>query len=925
MDHTQQHDTPWPPAEPGINGWNAVWIEDLRQRWQQDPKAVPDSWQHFFAGFALGDSTSDADGETHGQRSVDALIDAHRRWGHLAANIDPLGQRARDLGTLELEAWGLSQADLDRRFDPGTLPLPPNTMLREIIRTLRECWCGSIGIESEHLSCPTRRAWWRERVESPEHVATPSDETRHRVLHDLQRATGLERFLMKRYVGSKWFSLEGGEALIPMLVTMLDEAAHEGVQEVAFGMAHRGRVNVLVNILEKSYDQLFTEFEESWTEDFLESGGDVKYHRGFSADIKTPSGDSIHVSMASNPSHLEWGHPVVLGRVRAKQRLRGDTRRSQCLPILIHGDAALPGQGIVQELANMAGLSSYDVGGSIHLVINNQIGFTADHEECFSGTYCTDVLRAHGVPILHVNGLDPDQCLRAMELAVQWRQQFGTDVAIDLWGWRRYGHNETDEPSFTNPILYQHVANATSVVESYAQRMAEDGLIDTASKEAADQRLLEVMSEAQDRVRATPVRPTPPAFDDHSTWAGFSTHWHDDPIETCVPREVLSQIADAFGKIPTGFKPHRKLERLLQERASSIREDAPLDWAMGELFAYGSLLLDGYPIRLTGEDCQRGTFSHRHAVLRDAHTGDVWSPLDHIDTGQSRMCVHNSPVTESGCIGFEYGYSLGDPNMLVIWEAQFGDFANVGQVYFDQFIASAERKWRRNSGMVCLLPHGYEGMGPEHSSARVERFLQLCADENMEVVIPTTPAQMFHLLRRQMRRPFRKPLIVMTPKSLLRHKSAVSRVNELCHGQFEAVLPDPEISPASADRILLCSGKIGWDLMAARHEAGSQACVIRIEQLYPFPEDRIRTLLNDIPNNIPLIWVQEEPRNAGGWTFMSDVFLERFDRHITFIGRPANASPAVGSARLHRAEQARLLASAIGTSDPSATHQEQQA
>ncbi len=907
-----------PPAAPGVNAWNAPWVADMHERWTADPSAVPESWRHFFAGFELGASGRDAPA---GQAGVDRLIDDRRRFGHLAADLDPLGLRAPVRPCPPPESFGLTASDFGRVFDPGDLPIDGPATLQNIERTLGTAWCGTLGIESEHIRCDRQRHWWRAKVESSDHARPRSCESRKRILLGLQQATGLERFLMRRYVGSKWFSLEGCETLIPLLAEMLDTAARDDVAEVAFGMAHRGRVNVLVNILEKSYDQLFTEFEEAWTEDFVESGGDVKYHRGYSSSILTSSGRPMHVTMASNPSHLEWGHPVVLGRVRAKQRLRGDTNRRRCLPVLIHGDAALPGQGVVQELANMAELSPYDVGGSIHVVVNNQIGFTAEHEEAFASVYCTDVLRGQDIPILHVNAADPDQCIRAARLAVQWRQEFGRDVAIDLWGWRRYGHNETDEPGFTNPAMYRHIREQPAIVEHYAAQLAAAGVIDPANADQAEQHLLDVMDEAQQRIRSQPVRPTPPAFDDSSTWAGFEKAWSATHVDTSIPRGELERIATALGQVPDGFTPHPKLAKVLAQRRAAVHDDQPLDWAMGELLAYGSLLLDGYPIRLTGEDCQRGTFSHRHAVLFDSETGTLWSPLDHIDTGQSRMCIHNSPVTESACIGFEYGYSLGDPNMLVVWEAQFGDFANVGQVYFDQFIASAERKWKRNSGLVCLLPHGYEGMGPEHSSARLERFLQLCADDNMEVVVPTTPAQMFHLLRRQMRRPFRKPLIVLTPKSLLRHKRAVSKAADFTDGLFQTVLDDPMApDPTAVHRVLFCTGKVGWDLIAHREQqpGATGTAVVRIEQLYPFPHAEVAAILNRYAVAEHHIWVQEEPHNAGGWTWMADTFRDTFSMRLDVISRPANASPAVGSAKLHRVEQLAILDAALAVASPAA-------
>ncbi len=903
-------------ADPSVNGWNAQWVDDLYRQWAQVPEAVPESWQRFFEGFELG--TGSASDHTHcgdpKQAGVTRLIERYRRWGHEAARIDPLNRRMRHSEMLTLESVGLSEADLDCQYQTSDLDMKSPATLRAIIERLDTAWCGTIGVEFSHLRCSDRRGWWRDAMESmPPHGGLDND-TRLRVLRDLEEASGLERFLSRRYVGSKWFSLAGGEVLIPMLQHLVQRAAEDGVEEVAFGMAHRGRINVLVNILQKSYGQLFTEFEESWTEDFLDSGGDVKYHRGYSTDITADCGRAVHLTMASNPSHLEWGHPVVLGRLRAKQRLRGDTTRRRSVPVLVHGDAALPGQGIVQELCNASALEAYNVGGSIHIVINNQIGFTAEPHDCFAGPYCTDVLRGHDIPILHLNGDDPDRCVAAMELALRYRQQFGSDVAIDLWGYRVHGHNETDEPAFTNPMLYHAIGVQEPVVKLYARTLADEGLIKADQVEENEKRLLEAMSQAQDRIKNAPIRPTPPAFNDESTWAGFSKAWANETIDTAVPRNVLDRIAQSLGTLPDGFTPNKNLARRLEERRTAISTNAPLDWAMGELLAYGSLLLDGYPIRLTGEDVQRGTFSHRHVVLFDGQTGDTWSPLNDIEVGQSYMCVHNSPVTEGGCIGFEYGYSMGDPNMLVIWEAQFGDFANAGQVYFDQFIASAEQKWKRHSGLVCLLPHGYEGAGPEHSSARLERFLQLCADENMEVIQPTTPSQMFHLLRRQMRRRFRKPLVVLTPKSLLRHAAASSSVDELTNGCFQHVIDDPSAKPESVDRVLFCSGKIAYDLLAAREHdnIGTNTAIVRIEQLYPFPNERIKMIRQRYTAASEWVWTQEEPRNAGAWTWVADRFRQSFQQQLGFVGRPANASPAVGSARQHQLEQRLVIETALG-------------
>lgn len=907
------------PASEALNGWNAEWVEALQAQWKRDPASVAGTWAEFFRGFELGTTTADRDSDESGdghalQARVDALIRRYRLLGCFAADLDPLGLLPCDDIALQIESVGLQEDMLDALVDTGDLPLQGPATVRRIIEHLQQAWCGTLTAEVEHIRDPAKRAWLRNAIESRERSNTVDGPMRSRILRELQQATGLERFLMRRYIGKKWFSLEGCESLIPMLNELLVAASEDGVEEVAFGMAHRGRINVLVNILEKSYDQLFTEFDESWGEDFTASGGDVKYHRGFSSDVITDTGAPLHLTMASNPSHLEWGHPVVVGRVRAKQRLRGDETRRTGLPLLVHGDASLPGQGVVQELLNLARLDGYNVGGSLHLVINNQIGFTAEMHEVTSGRFCTDIFRAFDFPVLHVNANDPEACVEAMLIAFKWRQQFGEDIVVDLVGYRKYGHNETDEPTFTNPVMYAAVKQQRPVIELYAEELRKRGLIGADEADQATRRLLEVMDEAQTRVKDTPVTPVPPAFDDRSTWAGFGQRYELQSPDTAVSRETLERIAEALGQTPGDFELHRKLQRLVSQRREAVANDMPLDWAMGELLAYGSLLLDGTPIRLTGEDCARGTFSHRHVVHYDAVTGAQWLPLNGMGPGQAKLCVHNSPVSEAGCLGFEYGYSLGDPHMLVIWEAQFGDFANAGQVYFDQFLASAEKKWRRFSGMVCYLPHGYEGQGPEHSSARIERMLQLCADQNMEVVNPTTPAQVFHMLRRQMLRGFRKPLIVFTPKSLLRLPAATSSVSDFTSGGFQCILDDTGVDPATAQRLIFCSGKVYYDLLAHRAKCADpgRTAVVRIEQLHPLDLDGIEAIIERYANVHTRLWVQEEPLNAGAWAWISDRFREHFQMPLQVISRAANATPAVASTHVHNDEQHHLLVEALG-------------
>ncbi|MEE2906453.1 MAG: 2-oxoglutarate dehydrogenase E1 component [Planctomycetota bacterium] len=911
-----------PPMSPSVNGWNGAYVDELYQQWHDNPDSVPDQWRSFFEGFDLGyrPPADDEAGTTATppnsiQEAADELIRRYRDLGHLAANLDPLQLQVRTCPELDPTAVGLNESDLDRSVDTRDLPLESPATIREVIEFMQRTWCSSLGAEISHIRDTQRRQWLQQHIEALGGKPAIGEVIQKRILRELQQATGLERFLMRRYIGKKWFSLEGCETLIPMLNELLVLASEDGAQEIAFGMAHRGRINVLVNILEKSYDQLFTEFEEAWAEDFLGAGGDVKYHRGFSSHVVTDAGKPLHLSMSSNPSHLEWGHPVVLGRARAKQRQRSDFNGSSSVPVLIHGDSSLPGQGITQELTNLSRLDAYTVGGSLHLVINNQIGFTIEQEHAYSGIYCTDFLRGIDLPVFHVNSCDPEMAVAVLLMAYEYRKAFQSDVVIDLWGFRKFGHNETDEAAFTNPLMAQTIKQTPSILDRYAQQLTEAGVVGSEESNQTTQRLMDLMNEAQERIKEQPVRPTPLALDDQSTWAGFSPDYNAEPVPTSVPRTRLEQIAESLGRIPEGFSVHHKLERILEIRSSTIAEDHPLDWAMGELLALGSLLGEGDNIRFTGEDCQRGTFSHRHAVLFDTKTGEPWIPLNHLGEQQGELGIYNSPVTESGCIGFEYGYSLGDPKMLVIWEAQFGDFANVGQVYFDQFIASAQKKWGRNSGLVCLLPHGYEGMGPEHSSARIERFLQLCADDNMEVVNPTTPAQMFHLLRRQMLRGFRKPLIVFTPKSLLRHESATSRVSDLTDHGFYRVIDDPLAEDSQADAnistVLLCSGKVYYDLVQHREETGqTDKAIVRVEQLYPFPQEEVLALFDRYPN-ASFTWVQEEPQNNGAWWFIYDWFRDNFERPISYVGRSANDSPAVGAATVHREEQHAILVRAF--------------
>ena len=905
-----------------VNGWNGEYVQQMHEQWSADPNSVDPSWQQFFQGFQLGSRLSQngehpaEDGGARiahtGQGKVDSLIYHYRAIGHLAAQIDPLGTERPFPEYLELSSFDLSEDDLDREFDPGHLPLPAPAKLRDIIDHLQATYCRHIGVEYMHIQDREQRRWLQQQIEPNRNQPDLDREQKMRILRELMEADGLEKFLAVRYQGKKRFSLEGGETLNCMLNEIIDMAPGEDVEELTIGMAHRGRINVLVNIMNKTYAQLFTEFEESWVEDFIEGGGDVKYHRGYSSDHVTSSGDAIRLTLSPNPSHLEFVNPVVVGRARAKQRTRKDSERRSCVPILIHGDAAFPAQGIVAELFNMTHLDGYTVGGSIHLIVNNQVGFTTNPSDAHSGTYCTEVAKMVEAPIFHVNGADPEACAYIARLALDYRQKYRNDVVIDMWCYRKYGHNEGDEPAFTQPLLYQRIKDHTPNLESYSQRLIEEGVLTEEEFNKLQDELKNKMDEAQTRTKDEPVSSTVEAF--RSSWSGLTEEYNDDPIETGVSKDKLAKVADALGHVPSDFNLHKALKkRLVGPRGEMVESDTKLDWGMGEMLAYGTLLLEGHAVRLTGQDVERGTFSHRHAVLFDQKTGEPYTQLNHIDDDQARFCIHNSPLTENACVGFEYGYSLGDPNMLVIWEAQFGDFCNGAQVFYDQFLSSAEVKWDRYTGLTLFLPHGYEGAGPEHSSARLERFLAQCAQNNMQVAYPTTPAQHFHMLRRQMKRKFRKPLIVMTPKSLLRHPRATSAVDDLVNDRFHHVLDDASIKkPDAVKRIIFCSGKVFYDLIEHRKKTEHEEfAVVRIEQLYPLRLESIRPILKKYKNAAPM-WVQEEPKNMGAWRYIDARFREDLDITLPYVGRDEAASPAVASEKMHKQEQHKIMVAALG-------------
>ncbi|MCH2160862.1 MAG: 2-oxoglutarate dehydrogenase E1 component [Phycisphaerales bacterium] len=904
-----------------MNGQNAEFIDAQYKQWQNDPTSVDLDWQRFFEGFELGNARPAAEGVAHSlQGKVDSLIYHYRDIGHFAADLDPLGSSRPFPEELTLESFGLSDEHLDETFDPGVLPLDNPAPLREIVELLEETYCRHIGVEYMHIQERERRRWLQKRMETVRNQMPLPPDRRLRILDRLLAADVFENFLQARFIGKKRFGLEGGESLITAMDTIIELGPPNGIDEFTIGMAHRGRLNVLCNILGKTFDQLFTEFAEAWEEDFVEGGGDVKYHQGYSHDHLTEAGNKLRLTLAANPSHLEYVNAIVLGRARAKQRLKDDENRDQVVPVLVHGDAAFPGQGIVAETFNMMKLEGYSVGGTVHVVVNNQVGFTTDQHDLFSGRYCTEIAKMVEAPIFHVNGDDPEACAWVARLALEFRQAFHTDVVLDIWCYRKNGHNETDEPAFTQPLMYRKIRNRPSVAERYRDTLIEAGVLDSSTYDSMRNERMDRMDSAQQAASQNPVDPTVDPF--QSIWSGLTDAYEITPIDTGIDRERLEYIIGKLTEHPEDFTPHKTISKGLKGRGR-ILEDTEVDWATAELAAYGSLLMDGCAIRLTGQDVERGTFSHRHSRLHDQETGESHIPLNELSPEQAKFCVHNSPLTESACVGYEYGYSLTDPRMLIIWEAQFGDFANGAQVMIDQFIASAEAKWQRSSGLALFLPHGYEGQGPEHSSARLERFLQLCADENMQVCYPSRASQVFHMIRRQMMQPFRKPLIVMTPKSMLRMPVAKSPIERFVTGGFLNTIDDTMFSEQGSDRskvkrVAFCTGKIYYELNDRRREIErDDIAIVRIEQLYPFPAGEIREILDRYPAAEHVDWIQEEPRNMGAFRFIQTTMADTFDIKINGICRDESASPAVGSSKVHAQEQEAILTEAIGSRTPS--------
>jgi 2-oxoglutarate dehydrogenase E1 component len=901
---------------------NLDFIEDQFARWQADPAGVGEDWRLFFEGFALGaagrvPSLGAADGgQALGQARVHEIVRRYRDIGHLMACLDPLEACPVDHPLLSLEAVGLEPADLERTF---TVPEgPPNLKapLRDILAGLRETYCRSIGVEFMHLQDPDERRWLTGRMEPVRNAPRLDAAERRRILEKLVHSAVFEQFLNTKYLGVTRFSLEGGDALIAGLDTLVQRAAGLGCREIILGMAHRGRLNVQANILGKPLSDIFSEFENCYDPDMLVGAGDVKYHNGYLNDIKTADGRDLRLVLMNNPSHLEAVDPVVTGFARGRQDLLPEAERPQVLALLIHGDAAFAGQGVVAETLNMSQLAGYRTHGTIHVVVNNQIGYTTAPEHARSSRYATDVAKMLMVPIFHVHGESPEAVVHVMRLAAEYRWEFGKDVVVDLVCFRRYGHNEGDEPYFTQPLMYDRIRERPSLDTVYAETLTEQ-------KVAAREEVDAVAAELRGRLEAeyAAVHGSVCVFPEqrsYPVWDAYHGTYSPVTAQTAIDADRLIELSRALNRAPEGFRLNPKVERILERRLSAVEKGAGIDWANAEALALAGLLSEGQPVRLSGQDCGRGTFSQRHSVLVDAQSGAAHVPLNALGLTQAAFSVYDSPLSEAGVLGFEYGYSQARPEGLTLWEAQFGDFVNNAQSVIDLFLASGEAKWQRLSGLTLLLPHGLEGLGPEHSSARPERFLQLCAGENMQVCNPTTPAQYFHLLRRQAKVSFRKPLVVLTPKSLLRHPLAVSGLAELAKGTFRGALGDPEADTA-APRLIFCSGKVYYDLLARRRELeGMDTALIRIEQLYPFPQSHLRLVVKRFKQAQDYFWVQEEPRNMGAWRHIRPLLEVFTGKPLAYIGRPESATPASGFPHVFKREQAEILDKALGVKKPEA-------
>ncbi len=896
-----------------LSNADVSYIDDLYKKYKSDNQSVDASWKKFFEGFEFYKEYSSTNGAdlaeyTPKETIVRNLIYAYRSRGHLLSKTNPVRERRKHDAKLALSDFGLSEEDLKETFEVGYEIGLPNATLQEIMDKLNKVYLGPIGFEYDHLRDATIQDWLKDKCENEGADINPPIEDKRIILDKLTEAVVFENFLHTKFIGQKRFSLEGGENTIPFLDKLINRAADLGVEEVVIGMAHRGRLNVLTNIMGKTYDEIFNEFEGGANPDLTMGDGDVKYHLGYSSQYKTKAGKSVYIKLVPNPSHLEAVDPVVLGYTRAQidDEYRGN--KSKAIPVIIHGDAAIAGQGLVYECVQMSRLDGYNTGGTIHFVINNQVGFTTDYDDARSSIYCTDLAKIIDAPILHVNGDDAEAVNFAANLAVEYRQEFGRDIFIDLLCYRRHGHNESDEPKFTQPKLYNTIAKHPNPREIYVKKLSSNNVIDDSDAKKIDKEFKKLLQDRLNEVKQNPLPYEPQKIEEE---------WHflrrskpedfDQSPDTSVDDKMIETVAAALTTLPKGFKPLKQIDKLIKERKAAFYEKKELGWAEGELLAYGSLLAEGKIVRMSGQDVKRGTFSHRHSYLFDSNTNEPYCNLNHVKEGQEPFRIYNSLLSEFGVLGFEYGYAMATPNALVIWEAQFGDFANGAQVMIDQFISSAESKWQRMNGLVMLLPHGYEGQGPEHSSARLERFLQLCARENMIVANLTSSANLFHLMRRQVTWEFRKPCVVFSPKSLLRHPGVVSPISDFTNGRFKEVIKDSYVVNKDVKKVIFCSGKVYFDLLEEQQKnKRKDVAITRIEQLHPFPKNQVENILKKY-NKPKLLWVQEEPENMGAWTYM----LRASGLDLELVSRKAAASPATGYQKVHKEEQKYIVTKAF--------------
>ncbi len=922
---------------------NADYIEAMYEKYQKDPNLINGQWRAFFAGFDLGaqhdatpgKATRDTSFESRNERdaialvnaystweeytrndltrlqSAMALVNAYRSWGHMVADIAPMGYKRPPYPLLELSEYGFTEEDLNKNVGNGGFAGPTDGTLRDLVAKLRQTYCGSIAVEYTEIPYKSQHEWLEQRMEPTLNCPKFSAEQRRDLLRQLIEAREFEQFLHTKYIGKKRFSIEGGEALIPMLHALIETGAALQVEEIVMGMAHRGRLNALTHVMQKPYAEIFSEFE-GVEGARSEGSGDVKYHMGFAHEYITRDGHEVHLGLTPNPSHLELINPVIEGIVCTKQETKGDIQHEHIVPLLIHGDAAFAGQGIVPETICLSHLDGYDNGGTIHIVVNNQLGFTALPRESHFTSYPTDVAKIVKMPIFHVNGDDPEAVVHTARLAIAYRQAVKNDVIIDMWCYRRYGHNEADDPFFTQPLQYAEIAEHPTVADLYAKCLIEQNIATEEDVNSMKRAVREKLDAAHVHAKNQTPKPRAPAFG--GAWRGYGKAGTDRTAKTAVCRSRLIDIAQKATTVPDEFHAYRKLVRQLNYRMQMVNGTVPMDWGCAEMLAFGSLLVDGFAVRLAGQDAQRGTFSHRQAVWHDVENGAIYSPLNHLANDQAGFRVYNTMLSELAVLGFEFGVSYANPNKLTIWEAQFGDFANGAQAIIDQFISSSEAKWEKMSGLVMLLPHGFEGQGPEHSSARLERFQALCAEDNMQVACPTLPAQYFHLLRRQMLRKFRKPLILMMPKSLLRHKESTSTLDDLSRGAFYPVLDDPaQPDPSAVKRVVFCTGKVFFDLKEGRDKKREERiALVRIEEHYPFPWDDVGAVLQKY-GDADIFWGQEEPQNMGSWDFMEPKIRRLLDNKnpVRYLGRKPTAATATGIQSVHLVEQQEIVETAL--------------